>query len=518
MTARHGVSLGLVAILVMAAGLRLWNYDFDPLEGGNPLYHDAWAKFIMANKVAQGDDQPDHYKQPALLVYTGGFLLRVSAFFGHTDRDHLWRLMVLYMITCSVLTVALTYPISMAVFDRRDVALPATAFAAVMPASVIGSRYIKEDVPLALFVNLSVLFLLLVVKRRRLWWYLPAGVCVGLSVATKYSAAGMLLFFVLAHCFVVFRAGKGNRLPVAVSPWFIGGLIVVPLVFLVVNPYVVPDWPLFRETLVAQISYAAQGHNDGTAIRGYQYLWMFYLKNALLPGMTLPLLAASIVGAVRAAGRKEAPSIFLLAWVLFFYLSIENSPAKPFPFFVRYLHSLFPALCVFAAFLFCGLRERCGGRRTGRCLVAVAAAGCILVPLLRSVLVTSGAADDTRMVATEWINANLEEGSRIYLDDVFYSPRPAMDRFDVNYRKRMYHASLETLQKREVDYVVLNSFRTQRYEVCRDFSEEAARIHDYYVRLMDTGRPVGKFTPRFACQTYGFHNPTVVVYRMPWAK
>jgi len=514
---RRRAALLLVLIVAFAAGLRLWNHDFDPLESSKPLYHDGWAKFVMANRVAQGEFRPEHYKQPAFLIYTSGLLLRASAFLGYTDGEFLWRLIVLYMVACSVATVGVTYCIAGTVFERRGPALLAAAFAAAAPASVIGSRYIKEDVPLALMVNLSVLFLALLLKTRKLYWYVPAGVFVGLAIATKYSAAGMVLVLVAVHCFVVLRGERGARLRTAASPWFLGGLVSVPLLFLLVNPYIIPDWALFHRTLSDQIAYAAQGHNDGTAVRGCQYCWMFYVTHALLPGMTLPLFTASMIGAMWAASRRERVAVFLLAWVVFFYLNLENSPAKPFPFFVRYVHSLFPALCIFAALLFGRLLDSCGSRRSGRYMVTVAAAGCLLVPLLTSALVTSGTKHDTRMAATEWINANLEEGATVYLDDVFYSPRPDPERFVVDYRKRMYHASLETLRKRKVDYVVLNSFRTERYRACRAFSGEASRIYDYYVQLEQTGRLVREFAPRFRCQEYGFHNPVIKVYRLPWA-
>ena len=507
----------LVLVLVVAAGLRLWNHDFDPLEDGNPLYHDAWAKFLMANEVAQGNWRVNYYKQPAFLIYTSGLILRASAFLGHTDRDLLWRLVVLYMVLCSTATVAMTYPIGKTVLESRGAALLATAFAAVIPASVVGSRYIKEDVPLALFVNVSVLCMLLLLKQRKHWWYLPSGIAVGLALATKYSAAGMVVVLLATHCLNVLLADTGSRRRTALSPWFFGGLAAVPAVFVLINPCVVSDWALFRETVGAQISYAAAGHNDGTAIRGYQYLWMFYLRHALLPGMTLPLLVAALAGAGWSVKRKNLSAMFLAAWTVFFYLSVENSPAKPFPFFVRYVHSLFPALCVFASFLFLRLWHGCGGRPVGRCLTAAAAAACVIVPLLKSAVVTHAVKRDTRMAATEWIDANIEEGARIYLDDVFYSPRPDVERFDVDYRRRMYHASLEVLEKREVDYVVLNSFRTDRYETCRRFSEEASRIHDYYRGLTAAGDLVRTFAPEISCQTYGFHNPVVSVYRMPWA-
>ena len=198
----------LLAILVLAAGLRLWQYDFDPVEGNCPLYHDAWSKFLMANDVAQGRYQPVLYKQPAFLIYTSGFILRVSALFGHTGVEHLWRLVVLYMIVCSVLTVGVTFFIAQVVFASGRLSLLATAFAAVLPVSVVGSRYIKEDVPLALLANLSILFLLLAIQKGArqgisrprwggsgLWWYVPAGVCAGLAAATKYAGLAWLSFF-----------------------------------------------------------------------------------------------------------------------------------------------------------------------------------------------------------------------------------------------------------------------------------------------------------------------------------
>ena len=512
---RHHRALLVTAILLLATGLRLWNFDFDPLDRTMPLSHDSYAKFLMAERVAQGHDQPLNYRQPYFLIYTLGALFKGCVRIGKSDPLFLWNLSTLYMILFSVITVGLVVPLTRRVTDHPLAPALAALLAAVIPVSVIGCRYLKEDTPLMMFQVLALLLLVRLLQRPRSWWYLASGLVIGVACSVKYAALNMIPFYLLAHGLAVAGVPRGQRLRQAVSPWFFGGLLLVPLGFLAFDSYVIPRWDRFSEAFMNQAHYAGRGHHDGTAIGGWDYGWVFYLRHAILPGMTIPLAVTALAGVVLVWIRPRRVTAFLATWLIVAYLEIEASHAKPFPFFARYMHSLFPVLCVLAAWTLTRLAS--AARGAGRWAVIGLVVVCTLTPLAKTAVINAALKSDTRVRGTHWINEHLEPGSIICLDDAYYSPRPDEDTFDVRYTSRMYRYPLERLLKEEFDYVVLNSFRYHRYEIARAFSQTATDIYADYREIIDACEPIHEIRPALGWQTYGFHNPVIWIYRLPHA-
>ncbi len=506
----------LFAVLMLAATLRVWNFRFDRLTDQMPLTYDAYSKYLMAEQVVRGHTRPLSYNQPYFLIYTTAGLFRLSRFFGAADNLWLWDLTVLYMIACSVTTVALTAAMARVLFNDRRVALMAALFFAVAPVSVIGSRYFKEDIPLMLLANAALFFLLRMIREPRGLNYAAAGLCIGLAASAKYAGFGLIPFYLLAHVLAALSAPAPGRLRLAFNPWFLVGLLLIPAGFLLFNPFVVTNWRAFCAALHAQAEYVKRGHHDGTAIRGGDYWWLFYLRYALLPGLTFPLMAAALAGWLMALWRRRPLEWFAAVFVLVNYLAAEKGLAKPFPFFARYLHQVVPMLCVFAAWALLALYDARQARPWRGVAWAVMAL-CAFVPLLHSALVTAELPRDTRLTATDWINAHLEPGARVFLDDAYYSPRPSTEKFHVRYARRMYRESPESLRRWGADYLVLNSFRLGRYDYSAPFNPTAAAIRERYRDLLRDAVQVREFRPRFSLQTYGFHNPIIWVYRLPQA-
>jgi hypothetical protein len=133
-----------------------------------------------------------------------------------------------------------------------------------------------------------------------------------------------------------------------------------------------------------------------------------------------------------------------------------------------------------------------------------------------SVLVSAAIKEDTRFTAAAWIDEHVPRGSKLALDDPRYSPRPDERRVTAKYfglfSNRLHDAPLERLRAQGYDYVVVNSFRTDRFRIARSGSDEAARANAYFVELRRRAALVREFRPRFALQTYGFHNPVIAIY------
>lgn len=651
----HHASLLLSVILLAALGLRLWGFGYDQLEKRMPYSHDSLGKLGEAQAIAAGRYVPRHYKQPDYLIYTTGYMIRALSKAGFTSELSHWNLATFHMILCAVATVLIIYLATKLVFKDTPTALLAALFLSVIPANVIGSRYIKEDIPMMMLLAAAIYFLLRLCANRRWYDYVLSGLFIGIAASAKYAALGLIPFYVLAHAYVVIVTPRGKRLDQAFHSFFFIGLAAFLVGAVAFNPYITPSrfprlggitligslpligkplalrglvhtilgacillnvflplntnpeirrrrmlspsfitpillflitviirqtepmfyaavglflaahlypmvipsprplprriqwgpvvvgllvlvvlagllfhpyglldpggphqWGQFHHDFAKQAHYAKSGHNDGTSISGGDYGWTFYLRHALVPGMGIPLVVAALAGMVLAVCKKQRLAILLIPWIVISYLGVESSLAKPFPFFTRYLHGLFPFLCLMSAFALRSIAPP-ESSRTRRAVFIGAVLICLLPPLIRTSLINASLQKDTRKIAAEWINENLEPDATLFLYDAYYSPRPDSTKFTVKFKKRIYSDSEDNLRRKGPDYLILNSFRYGRYTYSHLFSDQARHIYDYYQHLMKTCTLVTEIRPQYTCQTYGFHNPIIRVYRTPWA-
>jgi hypothetical protein len=511
---------GLVAILIVlgvAALLRVVHYDYDV---GRALTYDTETKIAQARAVARGELEPRNWKQPYFLPYAGGFVLWVAQAFTKVDSRTAERLMTLLMVALAVGTVLVTYAVAERAANRKT-GLVAAALIAVVPLHVVGSRYIKEDMPVVFFCTVALLFLARLVETGSYRAYALSGLAVGWAIGTKFSAILLLPLLALACVLRVIRSGVGPR-------GLVDGRVVVAGLLVLVgclcfNPYVLADPEAFARGFTYQVVYSEGTHHDGTRIEPWSHLWGFYLRHALFPGLTWFAASAALLGVFQTLAAFRDPKRFGLllvaAWTLLAYFVFEKATAKPFPFFARYVLPVVPSACILAAAALVELEPLLRARLRPR--LATFAWHAIVVatlgwPLVKSALVSVAIADDTRLTAARWIDETVPNGSKLALDDPRYSPRPSESRFTAKYfglfSNRLHDSPLERLRAQGYDYVVINSFRTERFRIARSGSEEARRADDYFADLRRRATLVREFRPRFALQTYGFHNPVIAIY------
>ena len=504
----------LFFILLCAFALRLWNHDFDPLYENRPRRGDELKKRTQALAASRHEFSPERHMQPYYLIHTTGWLIRALSPSDPEDPRFLWRVGVFSMIGYSLATILLLYWFARAVFDSSGVGLLAALFLAVVPLNVMGSRYFKEDIPLMFFMNVSMLFLALVARKGRGVFYILAATAIGLSVAVKYAALNLVPFYVAAHAVAVWRSAREERVRRLPAWQFLVGPVLMLCAFTAFNTHAVTDWEAFCEGFRTQLQYAGSGHHDGTAISGWEYAWTFYFRYAVVPGIGLPAAVAALAGIVLAVRRKMVAATFVAAWIVVFYLGLEKSPAKPFPFFARYMHGISPGLCMFAAFAF---HEACGawaGRRLRTSLCVGVAVLAILLPLGKTCLVNHsiGAGRETRDRARAWMSDNLEPGSKIFVDSRSYGAEPAADKFDV---RRRFHRNLDYLQNRGVDYIVLGSYSHERFTYDKNPGKQAVQMYGYYQSVFRECELLYEAKPWFPFMSYGFHNPVISIYKVP---
>lgn len=510
----------LLGILGVALALRLWHYDY---EVGQSFTYDTGDKINQALRVARGELSPVNWKQPYFLPYSGGLLLALVQLFTNVDGRLAERVLTLWMIALSVGAVALTERAAARIFASRAVGITAALLLAVVPIEVIGARYVKEDMPLVFFVQLALLLLTCVIQRGKWLDYAGAGLAIGLAIGTKFSGVLLGPMLVLAH---------GLRLHSQAAPpkdWIsrqvLLGLGAIALGFVLVNPFVVANAGEFLSGFAFQAKYSSGAHHDGTLVSPWTHFWGFYFRRALLPGLSVAVVLAALLALYHLASDKSArknPALILLTvWTLLCYVAFERATAKPFPFFARYVHPMVPAVCMLAAWSLNEVRHWLTGSLKPKAVELVqtlALAGAVAWPLGLSVLISSAIGDDTRLVAARYIDEELPHGSKIAFDDPVYSPHPPKSHFDAKYfglvSRRIYDESVDKLANKGFRYVVLNSFRTERFRVARHDSPEAERAHRFYESVREKARLVRTITPPYALQSYGFHNPVIQIYEL----
>lgn len=505
----------LLLVVLSGFALRAWNAGFDPYMHRIPITDDAEPKLRQALKMAiNGEWAPHRFHQPYFLIYTARVAIDLINKDESSSLPLLWKLAPFYTILFSMGTVLLLHRVALRLFNSRTTALLAAFIFSIVPISVIGSRYFKEDIPLMFFCLLALFLMMRLLQTGSRRYLLAAGFATGVAMAVKYMAAMLLPFLVAVYILDILAESREDRLRRALSYHLPAAIFLAILGFLAFNPYVVWDWPRFMHDMVKQADYARSGHHTGVSIHPGEWWWTFYLQKAILPGISILVTVAAAAGMGLACRRKHLPAILLVAWILVYYISVEASPSKPFPFVARYLHPIYPLLCLFSAAAICRLHAWSRPGTKTRIAVLLVIVITLAIPTAKSVLITASLKNDTRFTAAAWMNEQLEPGSRIVVGNIRFSPRPSGERFEVGHRWRIYATSLTRLRRDATDYLAVNSFKYDQFRMGRNNSPRAGRAHAYYEKLKTHCELVKEFRPRFAFQTIAYHNPTILLYRV----
>jgi hypothetical protein len=513
----------LVMIVLLAAGLRFWNVTHDS-DLAHVLKLDARNKFAYAKSLAtEGEIRTPPgrryrlYRQPMFLLKSYAGIWRGVKILGFNPSDRTMRIgFNAYLIVMSLAVVVLVYRLGHLVTGRHGPALWAAYLFAVFPVNVVGTLYVKEDIPLMFWFTAAMLAVVSYMVTGRKVTFLSAGLLAGLAIGAKYPGALLLPILLLSHIFVVLESPRREWFRRLVGWQAIAALLMVLAGFLLFNHHAVTEWPEFCRGFQYQVSYASTGHHDGTIITGRDFLWLFYLRHAIAPGITIPATALSLCGLVLAFVGKNRQASLLAITAIISYLSFEVSPSKPFPFPARYLHFVYPLTAVLAAYAFGELW--CRLDRSGRFRPVAAGLGLMLAaaPLVTSVLVVTGTRPDTRDQAAAWIEENLPNGSKIFMGSRIHSPQGLdQDQFEVRYFAKIYRKPIRALQNQGIDYLVTSSFDYDRYQFSLNSSQVSREAFAAYAELDKSLNAVRSFRPRFACQSYGEHNPIITIYAVP---
>ncbi len=420
----------LIVILMLSAGLRLWNLGF----GLPNVYHPDEDAVVMPamSIIKTGDLHPTRMEYGTGLIYLlagvstvvfslsarDGFIESVEqltifergtypAIFPHPEYILAGRMV---SAVFGVGIVLLVFMLGRRLSGER-VGIVSALFAALLPDLVIHSHFATTDMPLTFMVILSLYLLLRVYDNWELdngWAYAGAGFVCGLATAIKYN--GVLLFFPL----VLTSLLRVRSLDGLLRLRNLSGVIGMGLGFLVGTPYALLDIPDF----LSWFGYSLRLYNRPN-VEILQPAWLWHLQT-LGMGRNAVLFWAGVIGfglSWRLWGKR---GWLINGFALLFVLAVVSQtnrqgrmwlPVAPF-------FAIWGGLL--AIWLGGWLKERFS-RFSARWLAWLPA---IILAILSGVVsfnrVYNFGQEDVRTVAEKWMIANMPAGASIAFD--YFAP------------------------------------------------------------------------------------------------
>jgi hypothetical protein len=489
-----------LALFAVALAIRVWGLSF-----GLPSFFsgDEVSKRNDALQLAMTDFVHDS-RQPSF-VYNSLFLIysaakAVKPDWTPVDYHYMGRL---WMAVLGSLTVVALWRLGAKFDDNGNkIGLGSALLLAVVPLHTACSRYIKEDAPFALMVTLTVLAMVASLREpSRMKWML-VGLVGGLTFSTKY--AGVVLLAPVLLAFVVSMRRTERGIPAAiVDLTALAGAFT--LGFFIVSPIYLFHPEKFVAGFLFQSRYSVAGH-DGIVIDPWQNWWTYYIRNGLIPGMTWPVFLLSVAGLGLLARMREGWIVSVTA--VWLYIIFEHARAKPLPFPARYLMPLTPLLSLAAGVALVELAAALKQKLAAPFVYAVCGLLFIAPPLVKSLLISDEALNDTRIVAGEWMEQNIPPGARIVVTEDA-TGLPVSTFWRTRWLVEDRDKSLDTSWAGDAPpYFVFSSFKFQRY---LDSPDSAPERTAFYRKVMSEFTLLKEFRPRWF--TYGKHSPVIRIYK-----
>jgi len=473
----RAIVIGVLAVITSASlALNLWNNDF-PLG-----YHPDEVKKVEF--IATGTQDFHH---PILLLQLARTANAVAGREGAQEIVELGRAVSAVAGAC---IVVLSFLLARQIMPPLA-SLLAAALAAVSPILVLHAHYLKEDMVFTACALAVLLALVRFVSTPTSASAVLLGISLGLALAAKY--VGVVLF-------VVVLLGPLVRRPAALRNYYLLALVAAvfaALTFGIVNAPLFSQLDVFRGGLAHETAHAVGGH-EGIPIPGWRCAFAFHLLHSVLPGMTWPVALLGVAGFVLAvAGWRGAAwqQRVMVVYVGLLYGTVELSPLKPWPGFMRYVIPIVPILCVFAGVAISRVAARAGDR--GRTWVLAAVAGAAITVSARdTALLTRDLKHDTRETA-------VAEVKRLGLAAMAerFTPLP-------NRVSSLAALDVDEERARGTALLVANSFMYERYPAAARYGPRNPGVDRRVERYEKLFRyPYVEIRPRY--RSFAFSNPTI---------
>ncbi|HZQ06878.1 MAG TPA: phospholipid carrier-dependent glycosyltransferase [Anaerolineae bacterium] len=460
------------ALFAVALWIRLYGNNF-----GLPYAEEVDEPVIMdlaIGMLRQGDWNPHWFGYPGLYIYTQTFVTWLYFLWAHSQGalrsinqlsgihyDVRWIPqpdLYIWARSVSAITGAITVVVLYGAGTRlysRTIGLIAAVFFAFEFAHVQYSHFVRTDIPLTLFITITLFFAAGILKRGTRWNYALAGVGVGLTLASKYNGFPVILIVVAAHLAQITPQGAGisqvilhiwldwrKHLPLLLS-----GLCTV-IAFFVFNPFaLLAPSEFFSAVRQTGDNYIFVGPQLDNAL---YYLNYFLLRGGFGEALTVLALGGWALTLLRHQRADVVAAIFPIGYLdVLLPWSIVN---------VRTALPLTPYLGLFAALaLVIGVewlaRQMQAPRHWVTPVLAVITLLLLIAPIVKiQQLDADMALPTTRSQATDWVRKNLPTGARVLSEERGVQALPPLVHLAA---QSLTDAQPENLQGQAVDYIVV---------------------------------------------------------------
>ncbi|NPA91191.1 MAG: hypothetical protein GXO55_07060, partial [Chloroflexi bacterium] len=423
------------------------------------------------------------------------------------------------MALSDTLTVFLVYLIARRLYGKWW-GLLAAALSAFTVTQIQLAHFFAVDPMSTTFTMLAVYGGMRMAEEARPRDAVLTGVGMALAVASKFSALPILAVPVIAMYMWYRRQASGTplhassrkRLISVVTSSLITTYLVALVIFVVTSPYVILDWPNFKQAVLVEQGAMVRGDADFPFTRQYRGTtpYLYHIEQSIRWGMGWALgllgwlgLAWAFLRALR--GRLKPGEWMLLAWVVLYFGPTGLFLAK----FMRYTLPIVPTLIILGVGLLVSLAHaaRSRGWRLGRWVAYGLAAVVLAHAIFWSLAFVNGVYGHTHpwITASRWIYANVPDRAGLaveHWDRQLPLPLPEPNANPSRYRyitMPMYDEDtpekFETIKRnlREADYYIFATARLyksiprlpQRYPMTTRFYELFFAEQLGFVRVLD---------------------------------
>lgn len=323
---------------------------------------------------------------------------------GHTDALFWSRILTALIGTLSVYIV---YLAGKKLFNET-VGLSSAFFLAVNYRHVLSSHLALSDVPNSFFAILAFYACILLWESNTRKRYILAGLCVGLSFSMKYQIFTLLPLLFVQFLWVL----KKQKINELYNKNFLIALLLIPLVFVVLNPYLL----LNLQTAIPVIQYV--GIKYGSGINKFNFYPLYYL---FYFGIGTLSFLAIIFGLVIALRKTFLKSFFILSYIApFLYVFLYYMGGGS---YIRNFTTVMPFLSLFFGLFVFFVVEKLKLKKGAIFIVILAILN--LPSIVNSATLSFNYSKQwNRSVLQSWVDKNIPENSivRVSSINIGYSP------------------------------------------------------------------------------------------------
>ncbi|MGB9590385.1 MAG: ArnT family glycosyltransferase [Candidatus Hydrothermia bacterium] len=473
------------------------NLPYTP-EADEPIFVRA-----AINIAASGDLNPHWFGNPGSTViyplaglFRTWFAITHRGMFFHPDPNlrisfeanpsEFYLLSRLLTIAYAVMCVPLVYKLGAKVFGK-NVGLIGAWLSVLSPLAVMHARIVRTDSSATFYGLLSLWLCMKLYDRPGISRQVLAGLAIGLAVATRYFMITLAVVLLAMDGLLIWRHRSSKNVPISLPllMMIFIGLVAVISGFALSTPYFFLDFSTAMQNLRVE---ARRTHLGADGLSPIGNLW-FYLSRAIPNAMTWPCVVLVVFGLLVALWECRPKQVLLVGFVGAFLGGISLSPLH----WHRWIIQILPVLALFGASglyrmgLF--LSHLSLPRRTiliGLLLLASA------WPLWRTIVVgIQGFNPTTRVLAREWILANIPHGSRI-AQEAYTAPLGGTDYVVFEQFSLASGRTLEDYSREGYQYLIVSSSMYGRY-----LAEPERYVNEvgFYQALFSSARLLQEFRP-----------------------